>query len=192
MAELSPEEARNIQARLQEALLALEQHTALLKKDLALLDSFLQAGTLSPDAENSVKDQLSKTEQQLQANQQLITSLQVEDTAPAAATEATVTEATVVDLLAQREKETVQMLERMQHKVLARQELADLYQAGQAASTQAPQTDPPPPPPKKTLQQEAQEIRNTQQLEDTVAKFKQQDALEALKKKLKEGGNAGS
>jgi len=109
---------------------------------------------------------------QVEANQALINELEDMDK------QATHTP----EFISELEKRTVAMLNRMQQKVSAKEIISDLYE--DIAE------NPPAPEVKEVVQEtvdpieEAKQIKNEQEMEKTVKKLKDQEALDDLKKKL--------
>jgi DNA repair exonuclease SbcCD ATPase subunit len=170
---MTPKEIAAIKKRLEQSITSLEEQTITLKNDLKALNDFLEKkDDLTPDISQKISEQEAATRKQVAANQALLHDLGKIETETN----------TSPEIISELEKRTLAMLHRMQQKVSAKEIISDLYEEmGQA---------PPAPEikqgPKKVADsiEEAKKIRTEQEMEQTVKKIKDKEALDELKKKL--------
>ena len=170
---MTPEEIAAIKKRLEQSISTLEEQTQVLKNDLKTLNTFLEKQeNLDPVISEKINEQEAATRKQVAANQALLDELDgIEEKAKASP-----------ETMSELESRTVAMLHRMQQKVSAKEIISDLYE--EIADTQpSPEIKQAP---KKAADpiEEAKKIRNEQEMEQTVKKIKDKEALDELKKKL--------
>ncbi|MBT31351.1 MAG: hypothetical protein CMO01_16980 [Thalassobius sp.] len=182
---MTQEEIQAIKERLEKSISTLEEQTTALKQDLKTISEFLNKTTPDDDLSKKINAHQQATESQIEANKELIEQIKE-------VKESEVKEADT-SMVSKLEQETLAMLNRMQQKVNAREILSDLYQSqAKKQATQQSDADPiaptppetPQPPKTESIEDEAKKIRAEQDMENTVKKFKDQDALNELKKKL--------
>ena len=176
---MTQEEIKAIKERLEKSIITLEEQTAVLKKDLETITHFLNN---EPELDDELSAKLSShqhsTQNQIAANKELLS--QFEEVNEEVNEEN-------VSLISNLEKETVAMLKRMQHKVNTGEMLSDLYESeSKKTKTTEPAKDNTIPNKEKpeSLEEEVKKIKAEQEMENTIKKFKDQDALNDLKKKL--------
>ena len=170
---MTAEEMAAIKKRLEQSISTLEKQTQTLKKDLEALNTFLdKKEDVDPTISKKINEHEAATRKQVEANQALLNELEDIDQQSKNAPE----------LISELEKRTVAMLNRMQDKVSAKEIISDLYE--EVAE------NPPTPETKEVIQEtvnpieEAKQIKNEQEMEKTVKKLKDKEALDDLKKKL--------
>ncbi len=192
---MTPEELENTERKLQQAIEQLEQQTRGLKEDLAAIRQHIAGSQQQPGQSQAQVQKLEKlkeleklTEGQLKENAAFLGELKEDlQQKPADA-----------PLVSRLERETLNMLNRMQQKVTADEELSDLYQkhaTGSASQTgtTTQQTDKSGgveqqrTSPRQEPEQGPANWKAGQDMEKTVERLRQQDALDELKKKLKGG-----
>ncbi len=189
---MTQEEVEAIKKRLEQSINSLESQTTALKNDLKAINEFLEKKeNLKPKVAEKLNEAESKTQEQIKANQKLLDELASVDKK----------EYPEPNHISDLEERTVAMLERMQQKVSAREIISDLYEDLKSEVKPEENNDP-----KNTENQsaessdessaessaekvedpieEAKKIRAEQEMENTVKKIKDQDALDELKKKL--------